>query len=55
MFEKKTFTQTHSNKPGNGFGNSKGAYYRVFNNGYSNHFRDVTSGTKLKKMIKEHV
>ena len=28
---------------------------RVFNNGYSKHFRDVTSGTKLKKMIKEHV
>ena len=53
MFEKKT----HLNKPGNGFENSKGAYYRVFNNGYSKHFRDVTSGTKLKnsKMIKEHV
>ena len=28
---------------------------RVFNNGYSNHFRDMTSRTKLKKMIKEHV
>ena len=28
---------------------------RVFNNGYSNHFRDRTLGTKLKKMIKEHV
>ena len=28
---------------------------RVFNNGYSKHFRDMTSGTKLKKMIKEHV
>ena len=27
----------------------------VFNNGYSKHFRDKTSGTKLKKMIKEHV
>ena len=27
----------------------------VFNNGYSKHFRDMTSGTKLKKMIKEHV
>ena len=27
---------------------------RVFNNGYSKHFRDMTSGTKLKKMIKEH-
>ena len=28
---------------------------RVFNNGYSKHFQDMTSGTKLKKMIKEHV
>ena len=28
---------------------------RVFNNGYSKHFRDMTSGTKLKKMRKEHV
>ena len=28
---------------------------RVFNNGYSKHFRDMTLGTKLKKMIKEHV
>ena len=38
MFEKKIFTQTHLNKAGNGFENSKGAYYRVFNNGYSKHF-----------------
>ena len=28
---------------------------RVFDNGYSKHFRDMTSGTKLKKMIKDHV
>ena len=28
---------------------------RVFNKGYSKHFRDMTSMTKLKKMIKEHV
>ena len=28
---------------------------RVFDNGYSKHFRDMTSGTKLKKMRKEHV
>ena len=28
---------------------------RVFDNGYSKHFRDMTPGTKLKKMIKEHV
>ena len=27
----------------------------VFDNGYSKHFRHMTSGTKLKKMIKEHV
>ena len=25
---------------------------RVFDNGYSKHFRDMTLGTKLKKMIK---
>ena len=28
---------------------------RVFDNGYSKHFRVMTSRTKLKKMIKEHV
>ena len=28
---------------------------RVFDNGYSKHFRDMTSGIKLKKMKKEHV
>ena len=28
---------------------------RVFDNGYSKHFRHMTLGTKLKKMIKEHV
>ena len=28
---------------------------RVFDSGESKHFRDMTSGTKLKKMIKEHV
>ena len=28
---------------------------RVFNNGYSKLFRDMTSRTKLKKMVKEHV
>ena len=28
---------------------------RVFNNGYSKHIRFMTSGTKLKKIIKEHV
>ena len=53
--KKKIFPQTHSNKAGNGFENSKALSSRVFNNGYSKHFRDMTSGTKLKKMIKEHV
>ena len=28
---------------------------RVFDNGYSKHFQNMTSGTKLKKMIKKHV
>ena len=55
MFEKKILTQTHSNKAGNGFEIPKALINRVFNNGYSKHFRDMTSGTKLKKMIKEHV
>ena len=34
---------------------SKALSNRVFNNGQSKHFRNMTSGTKLKKMIKEHV
>ena len=34
---------------------SKALSNRVFDNGYSKHFRDMTSGTKLKKMIKEHI
>ena len=55
MFEKKIFSQTHSNKAGNGFKIPKALSNRVFNNGYSKHFRGMTSGTKLKKMIKEHV
>ena len=55
MFGKKNFPQTHSNKAGNGFENPKALSNRVFNNGYSKHFRDMTSGTKLKNMIKEHV
>ena len=33
----------------------KGLSNGVFNNGYSKHSRDMTLGTKLKKMIKEHV
>ena len=56
MFGRKIFSQTHSNKAGNEFENSKGAFSScVFNNGYSKHFRDMTSGTKLKKMIKEQI
>ena len=55
MFGKKIFPQTHSNKAGNGFENSKGVSNRIFDNGYSKHFRNMTSVTKLKKMIKEHV
>ena len=30
----------------------KALFNRVFNNIYSKHFRDMTSGTKLKKMKK---
>ena len=55
MFEKKIFTQTHSNKQETDLKIPKALINRVFNNGYSKHFRDMTSGTKLKKMIKEHV
>ena len=56
MFEKKYFTQTLSNKAGKrDLKIPKALINRVFNNGYSKHFRDMTSGTKLKKMIKEHV
>ena len=43
--KKKFLLKRISNKPGNGFENSKGAYYRVFNNGYSKHFRDVTQNS----------
>ena len=28
---------------------------RVFDNGYSKHFKNMTLGKNLKKMIKEHV
>ena len=45
MFEKKIFRIRQE---------IKALSNRVFNNGYSKHFRDMTSGTKLKKMIKEH-
>ena len=55
MFEKKNFPQTHSNKAFMDLKIPKALSNRVFNNGYSKHFRDMTSGTKLKKMIKEQV
>ena len=53
MFRKKIFSQTHSNKQEIDLKIPKALSNRVFNNGYSKHFRDMTSGTKLKKMIKE--
>ena len=63
MFEKKIFPHRVFN---NGYSRydlrqetdlkiPKALSNRVFNNGYSKHFRGMTSGTKLKKMIKEHV
>ena len=55
MFGKKIFSQTHSKKQETDLKIPKALNNRVFNNGYSKHFRDMTSGTKLKKMIKEHV
>ena len=56
MFGRKIFPQTHSNKAGNGFENSQRRLVTVFLITVdSKHFRDMTSGTKLKKMIKEHV
>ena len=55
MFGRKIFSQTYSNKAGNGFEIPKALSNRVFDTGQSKHFRDMTEGTKLKKMIKEHV
>ena len=55
MFKKEIFTQTLSNKQETDLKIPKALINRVFNNGYSKHFRDKTSGTKLKKMINEHV
>ena len=48
MFGRKIFSQTHSNKAGNGFENLA-LSNRVFNNGYSKHFRDMTSGENDKR------
>ena len=55
MFGKKFFSQAHSNKAETDLKIPKALSNRVFDNGYSKHFRDMTSGTKLKKIIKEHV
>ena len=53
FWKKKNFSQTYSNQ--RYLKIPKALSNRVFDNGYSKHFRDMTSGTKLKKMIKEHV
>ena len=55
VWKKNFFPQKHSNKAGMDLKVPKALSNRVFDNGYSKHFRDMTSGTKLKKLIKEHV
>ena len=55
MFEKKFFLKRIRIRQETDLKISKALSNRVFNNGYSKHFRDMTSRTKLKKMIKEHV
>ena len=55
MFEKKFFLKRIRIRQETDLKIPKAVNNRVFNNGYSKHFRDMTSGTKLKKMIKEHV
>ena len=55
MFEKKLFLKRIRIRQETDLKIPKALNNRVFNNGYSKHFRDMTSGTKLKKMIKEHV
>ena len=55
MFEKKNFLKRIRIRQEMDLKIPKALSDRVFNNGYSKHFRDMTSGTKLKKMIKEHV
>ena len=55
MFEKKFFLKRIRLRQEMDLKIPKALSNRVFNNGYSKHFRDMTSGTKLKKMIKEHV
>ena len=55
MFEKKNFLKRIRIRQEIDLNIPKALSNRVFDNGYSKHFRDMTSGTKLKKMIKEHV
>ena len=55
MFEKKIFLKRIRKRQETDLKIPKALNNRVFNNGYSKHFRDMISGTKLKKMIKEHV
>ena len=55
MFEKKILLKRIRIRQETDLKIPKALINRVFNKGYSKHFRDMTSGTKLKKMIKEHV
>ena len=55
MFEKKIFFKRIRIRQETDLKIPKALINGVFNNGYSKHFRHMTSGTKLKKMIKEHV
>ena len=55
MFEKKIFLKRIRIRQEMDLKIPKALSNRVSNNGYSKRFRDMTSSTKLKKMIKEHV
>ena len=55
MFEKKIFLKRIRIRQETDLKFPKALINRVFDNGYSKHFRVMTAGTKLKKMIKEHV
>ena len=55
MFEKKIFLKRIRIRQETDLKIPKALSNRVFDNGFSKHFRDMTSRTKLKKMIKEHV
>ena len=55
LWKKKFFLQRIRIRQEMDFEIPKALSNRVFDNGYSKHFRDMTLGTKLKKLIKEHV